>query len=200
MNSNFKMVNCILNPSITDSRKKLNWREQWIKKKDYLEFFFDKNIKGKYEIIDESINYYFSMIELAIYYLKEYDNYYDYNYIQHKIVFDNTFFNKNTIMEDVKERDFSEYLKYLFYNKNYNINDSYKLIDNSRNGFNYDLIVARMIYPSYYIYYLEKVIIENEELDKLVYIVQKSSEYEEYVRLIVDRINKKINKKIISPF
>ena len=185
---------CILNPIRLNKKKKLNWYELWINKSNYIVSYYE-TIKGKYSIIDESIDYYMVMLEMGIYYLKNYLDYYDYVYIQHNVILNNSM----TIKEDVKERDFAEYLKYLFYN-NSDINDVYKLLKKTKNKFNYYLVVARLLYPSYYLYYLEKVIVSFEDYDKLNNIVNHSTEYETYIKCIVNKMNEYLIKKIVLPF
>ena len=181
----------IFNPIFLNKKIKLNWRSLWIKKSDYISKYISK-IRKNYKEIDESIDYYLTMLEMAIYYLKDYDNYIDYAYVQHKII------NNMELNEDVKERDFSEYLKYTFFNKNYSMNYIYDLIEKGINIFNYDLVVARLLFPSYYLFYLEKYIIDGE--NNLNSIIERTSEYELYVKNIVNRINLYRDKKIVLPF
>ena len=100
----------IFNPIRLNKRKKLAWLELWINKSNYITNYYE-SIKGKYSIIDESIDYYIAMLEMGICYLNKYFGYYDYVYQQHSIIIDN----ESAIKEDIKERDFAEYLKYLFY-------------------------------------------------------------------------------------
>lgn len=183
----------ILNPKRLNKIKKLDWYNLWIKKSDYIINCYE-NIKGKNSIIDESINYYMVMLDMGICYLKEYSNYYDYVYIQHGIILDNNKY----IKEDIKERDFAEYLKYLFYN-NYDIEKVYNLIKNG-NDFNYNLVVARLLYPSYYLFYLEEFVINNNDYDKLLYIINRTNEYEVYVKSVVSEMNNFLSKKIVLPF
>ena len=91
----------ILNPKRLNKIKKLDWYDLWIKKSNYIINYYE-SIKGKYSIIDESINYYMVMLDMSIIYLKGYSDYYDYVYIQHGIILDNDKY----IKEDIKERDF----------------------------------------------------------------------------------------------
>ena len=190
----------ILNPISFEVKIKLDWRNLWIKKNDYIENYYSK-IEGRYPIIDNSINYYITMTEMAIYYLKDYYDYYDYSYIQHKIIINENFFDKKNIQLDVKERDFAEGLKYIFYKDQYNMEEIYNLLEKSKGKFNYDLVIARLIFPSYYYFYFEKLILGDMEADrKLTNIVNNISKYEEYIKKIVDKINDLRIKKIILPF
>lgn len=187
----------ILNPICLKKKKKLDWKFLWIRKVDYIEKFY-LLIKEKYNCIDDSINYYIVMAEMAIYYLKNYNNYYDYAYIQHEIILDDAFVNKFYEKEDVKERDFAEYLKNIYLNDNYDMENIYKLLNRGSSFFNYDLIVARLLFPNYYFFYLEKYLLDGDE--KLFNIISRSLEYEEYVNNIIIKINEFKSKKIILPF
>lgn len=189
----------ILNPIVLDKKKKLDWSNLWINKINYISNYY-KNIKGKYAIIDDSIDYYICMSEVAIYYLKKYDNYYDNAFVQHKLIFKSSFFDRLFLKEDLKERDFAEYIKYLFLSQDYDVNYIYSLIKKSIGNFNYDLVIARLLFPSYYFYYLEKIIVDGEDYEKLENLVKSSGKYEKYLIDIVNKINQYSTKKIILPF
>lgn len=183
-----------MNPMKLNKRKKLDWLELWINKCDYIDSYYE-NVKGKCKTIDESIDYYITMIQMAIYYLRDYSNYYDYVYVQHNIILKS----EMTIKEDVKERDFAEYLKYLFYT-NCDINYIEKLINKYYRKFNYYLVIARLIFPSYYLYYLEKVLVSKDGFAELKRIVDMTSEYETFLKLITNKMNEYLSKKIVLPF
>jgi len=186
--------NDILNPIRLNKKRKLDWLNLWIKKSDYIAYCCD-SIRKKYSIIDESIDYYIVMMEMAIYYIKEYSDYYDYVYIQHNIIMDNNTY----IKEDIKERDFSEYLKYLFYKK-YDFDYISNLLEKNSNRFNYYLVGIRLLFPSYYLFYLERIIIDNKDYDKLIEVVNCTLEYEKYLKRVIGVINKFLIKKIVLPF
>jgi hypothetical protein len=187
----------IFRPVCLNVKKRLEWKELWIKKSEYIEKLCF-SMKGQYRIIDESINYYIAMLEMAIYYLKDYDNYYDYIYVQHNIILDDFFKNDINVRYDIRERDFAEYLKYIFFNMQYKSVDIYSLLEKGKNIFNYDLVVARLLFPSYYYLYLEKYILNSDE--KIFEIVDRHLEFEEYVKMIVNIMNYLGQKKIIIPF
>ena len=98
----------------------------------------------------------------------------------------------------MKEYDFAECLKYVFFKENYDIDDIYDLLEKEKNKFNYELIVARLLYPNYYFFYLEKYIEQDDS--SLLNIISRSLEYEEYVKKIVNKINEFSRKKIALPF
>ena len=186
--------NDVLNPVKLNKKKKLDWYSLWIKKSDNIANYYER-IRGVYKIIDDSIGYYIVMMEMAIYYAKEYSNYYDYAYVQHNIIVDDDMY----IREDIKERDFSEYLKYLFYKK-CDFNYIYKIIEKNSNKFNYYLVGIRLLFPSHYLYYFDRFVITHKGYDKLISIVDCTYEYEEYVRNTIAVINKFLTKKIVLPF
>ena len=72
----------ILNPYITDTIISLNWRDKWIQNSKDLPSLYQK-IRGKYAIVDESIPYYSSLLDLAIYLLNDYSYYQSIGYVQH---------------------------------------------------------------------------------------------------------------------
>ena len=156
----------IFNPIRLNKRKKLAWLELWINKSNYITNYYE-SIKGKYSIIDESIDYYIAMLEMGICYLNKYFGYYDY--------------------------------VYLFYN-NYDICYIYNYIDRGSQKFDYYLVVCRLLFPSYYFYYFEKIINDNNFHSKLKRIIDLSKEYEDYLNKVVDRMNRYLVKKIILPF
>ena len=58
--------------------------------------------------------------------------------------------------------------------------------------------MGRMLYPSFYFDICEKIINEREEESKLVPIIKRSKEYEEYVDKIFTIINEKSKIKNID--
>lgn len=184
----------VLNPIRLNKKKKLDWYKLWIDKCDYITSYYN-NIKGKYLIIDNSIDYYIVMIEMCLFFLKDYSNYYDFVYIQHNIIING----KLSIKEDIKERDFAEYIKYLFYN-NYDIEYICDLINKSSNNFNYYLVGVRLLFPSYYLFYFENVVLNDKDYDKLCDIVRRNTNYEKFLKTIINELNKYLQKKIVLPF
>jgi len=186
----------ILNPVCLNKIKKLDWKLLWINKSNYIEKYY-YSIRENHEEIDESINYYMGMVELAIQYLKEYDSYDSKVYLQHVLILDD---NSLHVKEDIAERDLAEYFKYLFVFKKYkDIGEIYEIIESMGNiQANYDLIVARLLFPSYYFFFFEKMI--DGEDSMLLEIIERSREYERYVNLIVKKINEYYNKKMVLPF
>lgn len=161
----------------------------WIEKSDFIERYYE-TIKGKYENIDESIDYYMGMLELSILLLNKYQNYHEIGYLEHKKINNDSLNNPLNIKIDVKERDFAEYLKYLFFSNQYksiNIND---LIINNKDNYNFNLVISRIIYPNYYFDIVDEILLEKENQRALLKIISRNKEYEKYIEKIIKTIKK----------
>ena len=201
---NFKLEDLIYKNKLALSNKKklLTWRNIWIDRSNYIEEKYQKII-NKYNIIDESIDYFYGLLEAAIYLLRDYQKYYDYLYLQHILINYFDYFNPCNIKLDVKERDFSNYLKYLFFSNKYK--DIYidKIIIKNLNNYNFNLILARLIYPDYYFNLLDELIdnnyiFNNNIFDEIKYIILLVDDYELYISniyrvLLENKVIKKVD-------
>ena len=184
------------NISIDSSKtKNTSWFELWCKKNDNIEYTY-KLTKGKNKIIDESIAYFLGMAETAIAYYKEIDNTEKRLTISHRRV--EEIDNPLNIIIDEKERDVSEYLKYIFFNnKNYynEIKSVNELI--IKHQLSYEKIYARMLYPTFYFDELEKYDTDRNSLQTISKIVSRVDEYERYLNYLHRFFSqKKVIKKI----
>ncbi len=184
----YKDYNIELNTLSLNSLKPLMWRDLWINKSDYIEYYY-LNIVGKYKLIDESINYYLGMLEMAIYYLYDYQDYQDVIFVEHKCFNKINLFNPLNIKADIKERDFSEYLKFIFYNNEYKNMNMEELLFKYRDYYNYELVIARLLYPNYYFDLFDKVIMLKESEDILYKVISRSGEYEVYLKKIISYVS-----------
>ena len=106
--------------------------------------------RNKNKVIDNSIDYYFGLLESSICYLNGV-NYENVNlYVQHAKMSYFDYFNPFNIRIDVKERDFSNFLKYRFFDDKYNESYVRSIIEKNINNYDFNLVVARLIYPDYY--------------------------------------------------
>lgn len=163
---------------------KLNWKYLWIEKHDYMEKYYSI-VRGKYPIIDESMPYYLSMLEFAIYLLKEFENYSSIGYIQHKIMSNDQYFNPLNLIIDFKERDIAEYLKYIFFNNRYQEIDIRSILMIEKNTLQYELIIARLLLPNYYFNIVDEIIMEKENEELLKEIVLKNKSYINFIKRII---------------
>lgn len=164
----------IINPYIMEVIISINWREKWIKKSEMLQSMYYEN-RGKYSIIDESIPYYSSLLDYAIYLLNDFSSYKGYGFIQHLFLDNNSFCNPFYFIIDIKERDIASYWKYLFYHNDYYGDYLWKSFCSQ--SFNYSLVLARLLYPDWYLLELEKILYYQKSVDDLKKIVSKTSSY-----------------------
>lgn len=196
----FKRPPKIINQNQKSYLDRTNWYELWTKKTDYFEYQH-MHINGKYKTIDESINYYIGMAENAISYIsyiKGLNNQEENKTICHRRI-GHDCWNPLSCVIDYKERELSEYLKYIFINNEYqNINIKTTIEEFDCTEYGLQCLMGRMLYPSFYFDICEKIINEREEESKLVPIIKRSKEYEEYVDKIFTIINKKSKIKNID--
>lgn len=205
-NSDIRSLICNYDNFKSLIRGRCNWRDSWLDRSDYIERYY-KFIVGKYACIDESIDYYYSMLELAIYYLR--DCSYDSDlYIQHSYckLDEFTFYNPCTVKLDVKERDFSNYLKYLFFSGMYEYVDVLNIIIENIDRYDFNFVIARLIYPDYYFELFDKLVCCDcdSELDAIIEEVRgialKVYEYEKYIISIYETVSLKKDIKKVDFF
>lgn len=190
------MLNENVDLSGLKSLLRTNWVSLWSSKVDYIEYQMGHLIK-KYPFLNNTIDYYLGLCENAITYIKNLKMFSDYKIpigISHKrIIKDATLFdlyNPLNLIIDYKVRNIAEYLKDVFFKDedvNYILNIVFKNFWFDK--LNLSLLVARLLYPSYYFDLFEEII--DKELDENIIfpLTKKSSKYEEFIDLIIKNCN-----------
>lgn len=190
------MLNENVDLSGLKSLLRTNWVSLWSSKVDYIEYQMGHLIK-KYPFLNNTIDYYLGLCENAITYIKNLKMFSDYKIpigISHKrIIKDATLFdlyNPLNLILDYKVRNIAEYLKDAFFKDedvNYILNIVFKNFWFDK--LNLSLLVARLLYPSYYFDLFEEII--DKELDENIIfpLTKKSSRYEEFIDLIIKNCN-----------
>ncbi|MDD7630518.1 MAG: hypothetical protein PUJ60_05750 [bacterium] len=190
------MLNENVDLSGLKSLLRTNWVSLWSSKVDYIEYQMGHLIK-KYPFLNNTIDYYLGLCENAITYIKNLKMFSDYKIpigISHKrIIKDATLFdlyNPLNLIIDYKVRNIAEYLKDAFFKDedvNYILNIVFKNFWFDK--LNLSLLVARLLYPSYYFDLFEEII--DKELDENIIfpLTKKSSKYEEFIDLIIKNCN-----------
>lgn len=177
-----------------------NWLFLWCKKIDYLEYHQEQN-KRKYPLLAESFDYFIGMSENAISYLNYtvmnmYPTNSDIGVISHDIIkMDGTIYslyNPLNIIIDHKARDLAEYIKISFFKDNYSI---FEELDEyfKHNYFSFygmNLLVARIMYPSFYFDLYDEIINNNINEATILTITSRINEYELYLQSIFEYIGK----------
>lgn len=169
----------------------VDWGILWSKKIDYLEDLINENGK-KYPLIVDSFNYFVGMAENAIGYFNSigFDRNYKY-VISHKVIkVDDSvevLYNPLNIIFDYRVRDVAEYIKNSFFNSNYNVfNELILYLRRERLSLmEVKLLIARLLYPSFYFEMYEDILIDNKEEKILVEIISRLDDYEDYLAQVI---------------
>lgn len=180
-----------LSNTLYKEKLNVNWGFLWGRKIDYLEDLINENGK-KYPLIVDSFNYFVGMAENAISYYNDIFIDKDYKYsVCHKIIRVNdtieALYNPLNITFDYRVRDVAEYIKNAFFNNNkYILNelDNY-LKTNTLSLMEAKLLVARLLYPSFYFDMYEDILIDNQEEKIILDIISKLDDYEIYLSQII---------------
>lgn len=175
------------NISVYDVQK-LNWKELWQNKIDYYEYQINQ-FGFKYKKLRESFSYYIGMSETAINLINQIDSS-DIKFcvchrrINYKEDLDE-FFNPANMILDSRTRDITEYFKVNYINGKINIDSIINALDHI--DFNYDenlLIMARLLYPSFYFDVYDMVIQEKISEDKVNFFIEKNTYYETLLKSV----------------
>ena len=186
-----------LSNSLYKDKLMINWGNLWERKMDYLEDLINENGK-KYPLIVDSFNYFVGLAENAISYYNTIliDKNYKFGISHRKIKIDDTIeelYNPLNIIFDYKVRDVAEYMKISFFNGNKNalnefiwyLNNNYLSIMEAK------LLIARLLYPSFYFDMYEDIMIDEKEEKIITNILIKIDEYEIYLAKLIEMISSK---------
>ena len=199
------MIDCIENEKVelTDfyniklDSTPINWGEIWSAKIDYLEYQVNQRALGKDNILN-SFSYFVGLGENAIQCYNLIDKSEITTSIQHKRVYDINYeinyYNPLNMIIDYSIRDIAEYIKFSFFKNNLNINFVINYINKlNLNETMINLLYIRLLFPSYYFDCYEKFI-NNEATDKnLIDIINKTEDYEKFLKNFYLYYRKKYN-------
>ncbi len=172
-------------------KKKNDWGMLWSNKIDYLENLINENGK-KYPLLVDSFNYFVGMAENAIAYFNNINIGNNYKYVvSHKIITVNdtieVLYNPLNIILDYQARDIAEYIKRAFFIDNKNIfnelDDFFK--HNALSIVDVKLIIARLLYPSFYFELYEDILVYNQSESIIKHIIDSISQYEKYLDRVI---------------
>ena len=178
---NFEDIKQLTNTNLIEEYKyikKSEWQKLWKIKIDYFEYEI-KQLNTKYQLINESINYYIGIVETCISMLENMHISNLNKNITHERITNNMdtdyFYNPLNLIIDNRTRDAGEFLKAEIYNINYNVVELKKYIAN--NLLTKDeiiLLLARLTYPSCYFDLCEKIINNKVKEKELSYLIDSS--------------------------
>ena len=189
INDEMKLIDIIKYDNLIDIKEDLKWKKLWIEKFDYYELLLTQ-IEQKFPVLKESFYYYSGLNEFAINLL----NYVDYKkikfHIAHKRIDKETdLYNPLNIIIDSRVRDIAEYIKINFFYKN--IDEEEYVEEIIKNIIDRDealLLMARLIYPSYYYDLYEEIYNKKKNEKDLQKIIKKNATYEAFLKKIYNKI------------
>lgn len=185
-----------------------NWALLWSNKIDYLEYHHGHNYQ-KYPLLSLSFDYFIGLSENAISYLNNAikntsPEDVDIGVISHDIInSDDTIYalyDPMNIIIDHKARDLAEYIKLSFFIDNFSIfeelDEYFKYNYFSFYGMN--LLVARILYPSFYFDKYDEIVNEEAQESSILKITSRIDEYEKYLQDIFSYLKKYYNIKDVG--
>lgn len=168
-----------------------NWANLWANKIDYLEYYHSQNHQ-KYPILSEYFDYFIGMSENAISYLNKAVFYLspedvDIGVISHDriLIEDSVYsiYDPLNIIIDHRARDVGEYIKISFFQDNYQIFDELDcyLKHNYFSLYGIHLLIARILYPSFYFEIYDFVVSMKRNEADVLKITSRIDEYEQYL-------------------
>ena len=194
----FDIVNISEKLVLNYSNSKLyrnNWANLWSQKIDYFEYQIRE--LGLYKnVVKDSFSYYVGLAENAISYVHKFNN----NFINSnnsKIVLSHrrvfypnyklNFMNPLSFIFDLEVRDIAEYLKAMFFSEDDMYEETiselkYYLKVKTLTFYEYSMLYARLLYPSYYFDVYEEIMNKDRNEEDLIKIVKKSDLYESFLK------------------
>lgn len=175
-----------------------DWALLWSKKIDYIEDQI-KQLNIKNIAISSTIDYYIGLTENAIYYVNMISQKFNLTFAdkivlsRKRIYYPNynlNYFNPLTFIFDLEVRDICEYIKSaFFYGEDAFLELESYLKYAKLSIYSYNMLFARLLYPSYYFDLYEQIINKNQNDDLLLKIIAKNKEYEIFLKKAYDLIS-----------
>lgn len=177
-----------------------NWENLWSQKIDYFEYQVHELGKNK-SVILNSFSYYIGLAENAISYASNTNkkigiSEVDKISLSHKRVsFPNmkeNYMNPLLFIFDLQIRDIAEYIKSAFFKNETDAKIEFKafLNMNKRTRYEYQMFYARLLYPSYYFDIYEQIMNNQENEERLIPIIEKNTNYENFLQEVFIEICK----------
>ncbi len=179
-----------------------NWGELWSKKIDYFEYQIKEIGKDK-KIVLDSFSYYIGLAENAISYVNK-ANKMRYSHNKERITLSHrrlffpnyslNYYNPLSFIFDLDIRDIAEYIKREFFYGEDSLFDLKMYLKQIKlTYYSYNMLYARLLYPSYYFDIYEDIMNNNSKEEKLLKIIDKVDEYELFLKNAYLEISKYAN-------
>ena len=168
-----------------------NWGELWSKKVDYFEEQISAIGKDK-KIVLDSFSYFIGLAENAICYVNKINKVMnlgenDAITLSHRRIFypniNLNYLNPLSFIFDLEVRDVAGYLKVEFYNGDDALLDLKTYLKIKKlTPYSYHMLYARLLYPSSYFDIYEDIMNNDGNEEKLIPVIKKIDEYEEFLK------------------
>lgn len=170
-----------------------NWGNLWSEKVDYFEYQIRELGLNK-PIVSDTFSYYLGLAENAIAYVNSTSKNLQRTLLDHVVVSHRRIFYPNiklnylnplSFVFDIEVRDVAEYLKAMFFSEEEEevmIELDSFLKANKLSLYGYQMLYARLLYPSYYFDVYEQIMNNDKDEEKLVSIVSKANDYEIFLK------------------
>lgn len=170
---------------------KSNWGYNWSGKIDFIEYQFSQ-VKNKFPILENSIDYFVGIWENAISYFNDNVTFLEEKFVCHKRVDTKMdlleFLNPLNFVIDYKERDKGEYLKSYVINNNYSSVQLKKLLQGSSKN-NIILLISRILFPSYYFDLYEDIVLKEKNEEEIVKMIEKRKNINNLLKYIFENFS-----------
>lgn len=200
----FDMVSISEKLMVTDARSKLyrnNWGELWASKIDYFEYQV-RELAYEKSVIKDSFSYYIGLAEVAISYVNNTNFSYGNSFaprlvLSHRRVFypnyKLNYLNPLSFIFDMEVRDIAEYIKAMFFKEDFDYSfdelSSFLKI-RPMNVYEYQMLFARLLYPTYYFDLYESIMNKDTDEEELVKVIKRVDEFELFLKKTYLEISK----------
>ena len=169
-----------------------NWENLWMQKVDYFEYQIRELGLDK-QVIKNSFSYYIGLAENAISYVHNVKLKYPSQgtiVLSHRRIFypnyKLNYLNPLSFIFDLEVRDIAEYLKAMFFSED----DESEILEELKSFlkikrltiYEYNMLYARLLYPSYYFDIYEEVMNKERSEEDLLKIISKNENFEEFLK------------------
>ncbi len=185
---------------LNDNQKKNyrnNWEELWSKKIDYIENQLQELHPDS--LITNSIDYYIGLCENAISYLNNttikyaISNLDNVTLAHRRLYYPNyklNYLNPLSFIFDLEVRDIAEYIKNTFFKGENAFLELQTYLKSTRlTVYSYNMLFARLLYPSYYFDQYELIINKHVKQDGMLKIIEQVDEYEQFLKKAYQEIS-----------
>lgn len=193
----FDMINIANKLTLNYNTSKIyrnNWSNLWTQKMDYFEYQI-RELGINKTVIKDSFSYYLGLAENAISYVNNTNLKYNalnnakITLAHRRIFYPNyklNFLNPLAFIFDLEVRDIAEYLKAMFFSED-NTEEvieelGYYLQIKKLTIYEYHMLYARLLYPSYYFDLYENIMNNDTSEESLVSIIKRNKEYELFLK------------------